>query len=104
MVDFTPTRGSEQSGIRPAVIVSNDVNNQRAPTVIVAAITRTISSQRFPQNVHLPAGELPHEGTILGNQIITVAKERLGGFRGELGPELLGHVERALRVVFGLRG
>lgn len=102
MVDFDPARGSEQAGKRPALVVSNDVNNQHGRTVIVAAITRTIPSKRYPQNVFLPAGALPREGTILGNQVLTLDKERLGDCRGELDETMMAHVSRALRVALGL--
>jgi mRNA interferase MazF len=103
MVDFNPARGSEQAGVRPAVIVSNDTNNQHAPIVVVCAITKTVPEKRYPQNVHLDAGRpLPLEGTILGNQLYTIAKDRLGGFRGDLEPDQVNHLNHALRVALGV--
>lgn len=68
MVDFNPARGSEQAGERPALVVSNDIGNQHASVVIVAAITSTIPSKQYPQCVPLPGrpeGPLPRPGTIL---------------------------------------
>jgi len=83
-------------------VISNDVNNQHAPTVIVAAITKTIPKKRYPQNVHLPAGDLEFDGTILGNQILTVDKTRIGNYAGALTEGQVGHLNRALRVSLGL--
>jgi mRNA interferase MazF len=102
MVDFNPARGSEQAGVRPAVVVSNDVNNQHSSVVIVAAMTRTIPQRNYPQNVDMPAGILPDRGTILGNQLYTVSVERLGDFRGELDPQKRDELDRALLISLGL--
>jgi mRNA interferase MazF len=101
-VDFAEPRGSEQAGNRPAVVISNNVNNQHAPTVVVAAITKTIPKRRYPQNVHVPAGELKFDSTILGNQVLTVDKTRLGNQAGRLTDAQVGELNRALRVAFGL--
>jgi len=101
-VDFSPARGSEQAGNRPAVVVSNDVNNQHSPVVIVAAITRTIPTKAYPQNVALPAGALPDAGTILCGQLYTIAKERLGNFRGALQAPEVTDLNRALKVSLAL--
>lgn len=80
MVDFSPARGSEQAGTRPALVVSNDVDNQHSPVVILAAITSILPTKRYPFNVHLPAGPLPNEGTIMCGQLMTVDKTRLFAF------------------------
>src|SRR6266540_2674531 len=84
MVDFDPARGSEQAGVRPACVVSNDVANLNSPNVIVVAITSTIPERDYPFNVHLPAGALPREGTILCAQVMTISKARLSRHRGEV--------------------
>ena len=102
MVDFSSSRGSEQAGVRPAVVISNDVNNQHSPVVIVAAITRTIPKKVYPQNAHLPAGPLPDEGTILGGQLTSIAKVRLNEYRGELDSVQMGELQRALVASLGL--
>ena len=103
MVDFNPARGSEQQGIRPAVVVSNDTNNQYSPNVIVAAITKTIPKKNYPMNVYLPAGVLPLEGTILGAQLMTLDKTRLLRHRGDLDEQKMNEVETALAKSLGLR-
>jgi mRNA interferase MazF len=102
MVDFNPARGSEQAGERPAVVVSNDVNNQNSPVVTVAAITSTIRERPYPNTVVLPAGVLPRPGTILCNQLMTVDKSRLRRCRGEIDASLLAELARALAVALDL--
>jgi mRNA interferase MazF len=102
MVDFGQPRGSEQAGERPAVVVSNDVNNQHSPVVIVAAITRTIPSKDYSHTVYLPAGVLPSEGTILCGQLLTIDKTRLVRHRGELDEDQTEALDAALIVSLGL--
>jgi mRNA interferase MazF len=101
-VDFNPARGSEQAGKRPALVVSNDTANQYSPNVTVVAVTSTVPSKEYPVNVHLPAGVLPLEGTILAAQIMTISKERLLNYRGTLDAAQMRAVEDALRVALGL--
>ncbi len=103
IVDFDPTRGSEQGGRRPAVIVSNDVANENSPVVTIAALTRTIPKKAYPQNVHVPAGAIgPDEGTVFCGQLLTISKERLGDYRGHLDPGLISEVSDALRAHLAL--
>jgi mRNA interferase MazF len=102
MVDFNPARGSEQAGIRPAIIVSNDVSNQHSPVVIVAAITTTIPGKDYPQNVRLEAGALPRAGTIYCGQLYTIDKTRLQNHRGDIPSNLMPDLDRALTVSLGL--
>jgi mRNA interferase MazF len=94
--------GSAQAGRRPAVVVSNDVNNEHSPVVTAAAITKTIPSRRYPHTVFLPVGVLPLPGTILGSQIFTFDKADLLRYRGELGPDVMNHLGRALAVALAL--
>lgn len=102
MVNFDPARGSEQAGIRPALVVSNDVNNNHSPVVIVVAITKTIPKKEYPFNVYLPEGVLPLPGTILCGQILTVDKTRLMRHRGDLDAVLMAAVGAALAVSLAL--
>ena len=102
-VDFNPTIGSEQAGMRPAVVVSNDIANVNASVVIVVPCTRTIREKRYPQNVFLPAGDpLPDAGEVLCGQVRTVAKERLREYRADVSAEQLTAIDRALAVALGL--
>jgi len=102
MVDFNPARGSEQAGIRPACVVSNDVANQRSPNVTVVAISKTVPKKQYPFNVHLPAGVLPLEGTIMCAQVMTITRERLMRYRRTLDTDQMRGVDEALRVSLGL--
>jgi mRNA-degrading endonuclease toxin of MazEF toxin-antitoxin module len=70
--------------------------------VTVVAITSTIPSRAYPFNVHLPAGELPREGTICCAQEMTISKERLMRHRGQLDGGMMRQVDEALRVSLGL--
>lgn len=102
-VDFSPARGSEQDGRRPAVIVSNDVANQHGSVVTVVPITSAPQKKKYPQNVPLPENQpLPQAGTVYCGQVRTIAKQRLETIRGELSKSQLREVERALCVVFSL--
>jgi mRNA interferase MazF len=98
-VNFNPSRGSEQAGIRPALIVSNDVGNQHSSTVIVAAITSQIKRDApYPFQVHLPDGTLPKPSLVLCDQLFTCAKERLGQLMGVVSDEeTLDNIDQALR-------
>ena len=102
MVDFDQPRGSEQAGRRPALVISNNINNRNSPVVIVAAITRTIPQKAYPFNVHLPAGALPDEGTIMCSQLMTVSKERLFNHRGSIDETLFPSLDLALAVALAL--
>ena len=98
MVNFNPGRGSEQRGLRPALVIQNDVGNQYAATTIVAAITSTI--RIYPVTVPLKQGEggLKRPSMVNLAQILTVDKSRLRRRVGVLPPELVNRVNAAIRV------
>ena len=77
--DLSPVVGSEQGGIRPVLIIQNDVGNKYSPTVIVAAITSQLSKAKIPTHVELSAEEysLPKDSVVLLEQIRTIDKRRL---------------------------
>lgn len=102
-VDFNPTRGSEQAGRRPALVVSNNIGNRYGAVVTVAPITSTVPAKAYPTQVHLFAGQpLPREGTIYCQQIRTIAKDRLENHLGSLTTEQMMEVDAALREVLAL--
>ena len=102
-VDFNPTVGSEQAGVRPAVVVSNDVANQRAATVTVVPCTTQLAPKQYPQNVRLPPNRpLAEAGDVLCGQVRTVSKTRLKTYRADLSEDQLAAVDRALAVALGL--
>jgi mRNA interferase MazF len=98
MVNFSPSRGSEQRGIRPALVIQNDVGNQYAATTIVAAVTSTIKP--YPVTVALKRGEggLPQPSMVNLAQILTIDKSRLQRRLGTLPPELIDKVNTAIKI------
>lgn len=102
--DLSPVVGSEQGGIRPVLIVQNDVGNRYSPTVIAAAITSRINKAKMPTHIELCAKEygLNKDSVILLEQIRTIDKQRLREKTGRLGDELMEKVNEALSVSFGL--
>ena len=97
-VNFNPARGSEQRGIRPALVIQNDVGNEFAATTIVAAITTTLKA--YPVTVLLKRGEggLREPSMVNLAQILTVDKTRLHKRLGRLPDERLEAVDAAIRV------
>jgi len=102
--DLSPVVGSEQGGIRPVLIVQNDVGNKYSPTVIAAAITSRINKAKMPTHIELCAKEygLNKDSVILLEQIRTIDKQRLREKTGRLDDELMKRVDEALSVSFGL--
>ena len=98
MVNFSPGRRSEQRGLRPALIIQNDVGNQYAATTIIAAITSRI--RIYPVTVSLGKGEggLRQPSMVNLAQIITIDKSRLRRRLGVLRADLLNRVNAAIRV------
>jgi mRNA interferase MazF len=91
-----PTRGREQAGRRPVLVVSHDIFNERSGTVIAMAITSQPQEASFPLTVELTKSELPKRSWVKVSQIRTLSVERLGRKIGRITPEEL------LRVVEGL--
>jgi mRNA interferase MazF len=103
-VDFNPGRGSEQKGMRPALIIQNDVGNTHAATTIVAAITTVI--RRYPVTVVLGENEagLKYPSMVNLVQIMTLDKSRLKKKVGTLTPSRLAEVDAAIAISLGLPG
>jgi mRNA interferase MazF len=102
-VDWNPGRGSEQSGLRPALIIQNDVGNKYSPTTIVAALT-TATVKPYPFTVKVTAKEsgLPKESTVNLAQIMTVDKTRLSDKCGELSEAKIAEVNEAIKASLGM--
>ena len=98
-----PVVGSEQGGIRPVLVIQNDVGNRYSPTVIVLAVTGQVNKARLPTHVPVLAGEngLQKDSVILAEQIRTLDKRRLRERIGSIGPELMEQVSQALRISLG---
>ena len=99
-----PVVGSEQGGIRPVLVIQNDVGNRYSPTVIVLAITGQVNKARLPTHVPVPAGNtgLQKDSVVLAEQIRTLDKRRLRERIGALPPELMEKVTEAVRVSLGV--
>ena len=102
--DLSPVVGSEQGGIRPVLIVQNDVGNKYSPTVIAAAVTSQLNKSKLPTHIELDAVKygLPKNSVILTEQIRTIDKKRLKEKIGHIDEELMNMVNDALFVSFGL--
>jgi len=103
--DLSPVVGSEQGGVRPVLIVQNDVGNRYSPTVIAAAITSKMGKTRLPTHIDVYAEKvgLAKDSVILLEQIRTIDKKRLGEKMGHLDDEVMQAVDNAISVSFGLR-
>lgn len=79
LVNFEPVKGSEQGGIRPCLVIQNDVSNKFSPVIIVAAITSKVPEKEYPTNVKISKGEsrLNNNSTIMLNQIRSIDKLRI---------------------------
>ncbi|MBP3299976.1 MAG: type II toxin-antitoxin system PemK/MazF family toxin [Clostridia bacterium] len=102
--DLSPVVGSEQGGIRPVLIVQNDVGNKHSPTVIAAAITSRINKNRLPTHIEVDAQSygLARDSIVLLEQIRTLDKRRLKERMGHLDREAMERVDRAISISFGL--
>ena len=102
--DLSPVIGSEQGGIRPVLIVQNDIGNKYSPTVIAAAITSQINKAKMPTHVEICANEfgLGKDSVILLEQIRTIDKRRLKERIGALDAKRLQDVGAALSISLGL--
>ncbi len=102
--DLSPVMGSEQGGLRPVLIVQNDIGNRYSPTVIAAAITSKMDKAKLPTHIELSAFGygLPKDSVLLLEQVRTIDKKRLKEKIGYIDDELLKKVDIALCVSLGL--
>ena len=104
-INFNPVIGSEIGKTRPALVVSNDLNNQFADIVTVLPITGQPASKRYPFEVVIPEnmGGLTAESRIKANQIRSVDKQRLYRLRGKLDEKYLVQVEQAVKIHLNMK-
>lgn len=102
--DLSPVVGSEQGGVRPVLIVQNDVGNRYSPTVIAAAITSRMGKTALPTHIAVDGNScgLSKNSVVLLEQVRTLDKRRLRDRMGALNEEDMGKVNNALTVSFGL--
>lgn len=102
--DLSPVVGSEQGGIRPVLIVQNDVGNRFSPTVIAAAITSQKDKARLPTHIRVNSSDsgLSRDSVVLLEQIRTIDKRRLKEHMGRLDEFSMNRIDQALQISFGL--
>ena len=97
--DLSPVIGSEQGGLRPVVIISNDVGNIYSPTVIIACVTSVQTKKKIPTHVEIP---LIKDSIILLEQIRTVDKRRLKNLIAEVDEKTLKAIDKAIHISLGI--
>lgn len=101
--DLSPVVGSEQGGVRPVLIIQNDVGNKYSPTVIIAAITSQINKAKLPTHIELSADKygLPKDSVVLLEQVRTLDKRRLKEKIGVVDGAKMKSVDNALLISLG---
>ena len=104
LVNFDPTIGTEIGKTRPALIIQNDLANERSPITIVAAITSKFDDRLFPTEVQIepPEGGLKTTSVILLNQVLSIDRQRLAKRIGIVSPDTLTRIDRAIQISLGL--
>ena len=102
--DLSPVVGSEQGGIRPVLIIQNDVGNRHSPTVICAAITSRMNKAKLPTHIELDAGkyQIVKNSVVLLEQVRTIDKQRLKDYVCHLDKDIMIKIDEALRISFSL--
>ena len=103
--DLSPVVGSEQGGVRPVLIVQNDVGNKHSPTVIAAAITSQREKSRLPTHIEIDSAScgLAKDSVVLLEQIRTIDKRRLREHMGHVDEHVMNKIDNAIAVSFGLQ-
>lgn len=100
--DLSPVVGSEQGGVRPVLVVQNDVGNKYSPTIIAAAVTSRLNKAKLPTHIELPPSfGLAKDSIILLEQIRTIDKRRLKERIGELSVSTMKKVDKAILISLG---
>ncbi len=102
--DLSPVVGSEQGGVRPVLVIQNNIGNRFSPTVIVAAITAQIQKAKLPTHVEIEAEKYGFErdSVILLEQIRTLDKQRLTDKITQLDGQMMDKIDQALEISLGL--
>ena len=100
--DLNPVRGREQAGLRPVVVISEDVFNARSGTVIAMAITSQPQRAGFPLTLELASAKLPKHSWVKISQVRTLAVERIGARLGRVSPEEIAQVVEGLNEIIGI--
>lgn len=100
--NLSPSQGSEQGGLRPVLIIQNNVGNKHSPTTIVAPLTTKLGKSRLPTHVELNGLDNLRPSVVLCEQIRVIAKERITDYVCEVPPEIMALVDEALKISMGL--
>lgn len=102
--DLSPVIGSEQGGVRPVLVIQNDIGNKYSPTVIISAITSQINKAKLPTHIEITAPEygLPKDSVVLLEQIRTIDKKRLREKIGHFDDDMMTKVDECLKISIGL--
>jgi len=102
--DLSPVIGSEQGGIRPVLVLQNNVGNKYSPTIIISAITSQINKSKLPTHIEINATDfgLSKDSVVLLEQIRTIDKKRLREKIGHLNEDVMHQVNEALQISFGM--
>ena len=102
--DLSPIIGSEQGGIRPVLLIQNDVGNRHSPTIICAAITSRMNKAKLPTHIEISSGRyhLVKDSVILLEQIRTIDKQRLREYVCHVDSRMMGKVNHAIQISLGL--
>ena len=99
--DLNPVVGSEQGGVRPVLVVQNNVGNKHSPTVVVVPIS-SVRKKDLPVHIQIRCSELPKNSTVLAEQIRTIDRYRLKSYVGSVDFELMEKVEKAMKISIGV--
>ncbi len=100
--DLDPIIGSEQGGIRPVLVVQNNVGNKYSPTVVVLPIS-SAKKTKIPTHIRIFGSKmLPKNSVIMAEQIRTIDRDRLKNYVGSIGLEIMGKVDNALKISVGV--
>ena len=104
LADLSPVVGSEQGGVRPVLVVQNDIGNRFSPTIIVAAVTSQTNKAKLPTHVPISAegNGLSRDSVVLLEQLRTIDKKRLREHIGTVGTNVIDVVDEALSVSLGI--
>lgn len=102
--DLSPVIGSEQGGVRPVLVIQNDIGNKYSPTVIIAAITSQINKAKLPTHVEINGKQygLPKDSVILLEQVRTIDKRRFIEKICKLDEDMMNKVNESLMISLGL--
>ena len=101
--DLSPVVGSEQGGVRPVLVIQNNIGNKYSPTIIVAAITSQINKAKLPTHIEVNAKEygLPKDSVLLMEQIRTIDKKRLREKIGRINKPMMKEIDESLKISLG---